>query len=137
MLYWFILGIIFLGIELINYNLICIWFSIGAFITMFCTGFSYIHQICIFIFFSGLSLFLIRKSAIKHITKNKCKELDRITNRNAIINEVKIIENERYYYLKVDGKHWRGISEEIFEVGDEVFVEKIVGNKLILKNKNY
>lgn len=32
---WFLLGIVFLGIEAISFGLISIWFAIGAFVAMF------------------------------------------------------------------------------------------------------
>lgn len=60
MLTWFIIGVVLLGIELINFGLVSIWFAIGAFITMFFTDFSLKVQIGIFVITSALFLFLIR-----------------------------------------------------------------------------
>ena len=60
---WFLLGIVFLGIEAISFGLISIWFAIGAFVAMFFTHLPIDYQFFIFIGVSGISLLLIRKTA--------------------------------------------------------------------------
>lgn len=129
MFMWFIIGVVFLVIELSSFGLISIWFSIGAFVTMFFTDLSIYNQFYIFVSVSLISLFLVRKIAIKYL-KGKSKEVDRTINSTVEIKEIK--ENGNYTVYS-QGKYWDCISEDELKVGEEASVEKIEGNKLILK----
>lgn len=128
MLMWFILGIALLGIELMSFGLISIWFAIGAFVTMFFTHLDILTQFYIFVGVSVISLVLIRKMALKVL--NKSKEVDRVTKATVKIQEKK--ENGNYT-VYMEGKYWDCISESNFEVGDLAYVERFEGNKLVLK----
>lgn len=129
MFLWFIIGIVFLGIELVSFGLISIWFSIGAFVTMFFVDLNIYNQFYIFVGVSLISLLLVRKIAVKYL-KGKSKEVDKINKSLVIVKEIK--ENGNYTVYS-QGKYWDCISKEKLEIGEEVLVEKIEGNKLILK----
>lgn len=129
---WFLVGLAFLFIEGISFGLISIWFAIGAFITMFFTHLPMEYQLYIFIAISGLSLLLIRKTVLVHL-KGKGKELDRITKSKVKIEGIEKRGNENIYTVKLDGKLWEAISEDELSLEEIAQVEKIHGNKLILK----
>ena len=129
---WFFIGLAFVVIEGISFGLISIWFAIGAFVAMFFTHLPIDYQFYIFIVVSGLSLLLVRKTALIHL-KGKGKELDRITKAKIKIEKIEIRGNIDIYLVKLDGKIWESICEERLELGEIAEVEKIQGNKLVLK----
>lgn len=129
---WFAVGIIFLIIEGISFGLISIWFSLGAFITMFFYKLEFMNQFYIFVATSGIFLIFIRKIAVKKF-KGKSKELNRIQNKKVKIEKVEERGGENIYTVFLDGKYWYGISEEKLNLDEIVNVKKIEGNKLILE----
>lgn len=131
---WFFIGLAFIFIEGISFGLISIWFAVGAFVTMFFTHLPMDYQLYIFIGVSGLSLLLIRKTALLHL-KGKGKELDRITNSKVKVEDIIVRGNEKIYIVKLDGKIWEAICENKLDLGEIAEVEKIRGNKLILIKK--
>ncbi|MGL4998870.1 MAG: NfeD family protein [Cetobacterium sp.] len=134
MLTWFIIGLLFLGVELLTFGLISIWFAFGAFLTMPFYSFSLQYQFYIFVFISLISLILIRKIALKYFKTNS-KELNRITKKEVTIDYIELKGTQRIYTVYLDSKTWQAISSEIFEIGDHAIVEKIIGNKLVLIKK--
>ncbi len=129
---WFLIGVVFLGIEAISFGLISIWFAVGAFVAMFFTHLPTDYQFYIFIAISGVSLLLIRKSAL-HYLKGRSKELDRITKKEVKIENLELRGNENIYTVKLDGKIWEAICENSLKIGELAQVDKIQGNKLVLK----
>lgn len=129
MIIWFLIGLGFLGIELLNFGLISIWFAIGAFITMFFTNLSILYQFYIFVGTSVFSLILIRKASLK-LLKGKSSTVDRIKNSRVKIIEIKPNDN---YTVYLEGKYWNCISKDVFKIGEFAKVEDYEGNKLILK----
>ncbi|MGL4425243.1 MAG: NfeD family protein [Cetobacterium sp.] len=134
MLTWFIVGLVFLIIELLSFGLISIWFSLGAFLTMPFYRISLEYQFYIFVSISLISLLLVRKIALKYFKSNS-KELNRITKQEVVIEKFEIRGAEKIYSVYLDGKNWQAISSENFEIGNSAIVDKIVGNKLILIKK--
>lgn len=135
MLLWFILGIVFLVIEILTFGLISIWFALGAFLTMIFYKASLENQFYIFVGASLLFLVLIRKLALKHF-KGNSKELNRIKGKIVKIEKIEVRGSNNFYTVYLDGKIWEGISKSNFNVGDEAIVEKIMGNKLVLSKKS-
>lgn len=129
---WFFIGLVFLVVEGLNFGLISIWFAIGAFVTMFFSKFSFEYQFYIFIIISGLSLIFIRKFAVFYL-KGKNSELDRITKSKVQVEDIKLRGNIKIYEIKLDGKIWEGVSQDELELKEVAEVEKIKGNKLVLK----
>lgn len=131
MLVWFIVAVVCIGIELISFGVVSIWFAIGAIVTMFFTKLPIQQQFYIFVTTSLVSLIFFRKIAMKYV-KGKSKESDRI--RGADFKVLSIKEN-KIYEGKLDGKHWIGICEDELTVGEVAKVRDIKGIKLILKKK--
>ena len=132
---WFLLGIVFLGIEAISFGLISIWFAIGAFVAMFFTHLPIDYQFFIFIGVSGISLLLIRKTALVFL-KGRGEELDRITKSKIKVENIEQRGNVEIYLVRLDGKIWEAICDGKLIIGEIAQVEKIQGNKLILNKLN-
>ena len=132
---WFLLGIVFLGIEAISFGLISIWFAIGAFVAMFFTHLPIDYQFFIFIGVSGISLLLIRKTALVFL-KGRGEELDRITKSKIKVENIEQRGNVEIYLVRLDGKILEAICDEKLIIGEIAQVEKIQGNKLILNKLN-
>lgn len=128
---WFFIGLAFVVIEGLSFGLISIWFAIGAFVAMFFTHLPIDYQFYIFIAVSGISLLLIRKTAIHHL-KGKSKELDRITKSEVKIDSIEQRGSIEIYTVKLDGKIWEAICDKKLEIDELAQVEKIQGNKLVL-----
>ncbi|MGL4654032.1 NfeD family protein [Cetobacterium sp.] len=134
MLIWFIVGLVLLGVELLTFGLISIWFALGAFLTMPFYNLALEHQFYIFVGTSLLSLLLVRKIALKYFKTNS-KELNRITEKEVTIDAINLKGHQKIYTVYLDGKIWEAVSSENFEIGDKAFVQKIIGNKLFLIKK--
>lgn len=128
---WFFIGLAFVVIEGLSFGLISIWFAIGAFVAMFFTHLPIDYQFYIFIAVSGISLLLIRKTALHHL-KGKSKELDRITKSEVKIDSIEQRGSIEVYTVKLDGKIWEAICDKKLEIDELAQVEKIQGNKLVL-----
>ncbi|MGL4357168.1 MULTISPECIES: NfeD family protein [unclassified Cetobacterium] len=134
MLIWFIAGLVLLGVELLTFGLISIWFALGAFLTMPFYNLALEHQFYIFVGTSLLSLILVRKIALKYFKTNS-KELNRITEKEVTIEDITLKGNQTFYTVYLDGKIWEAISSDDFKIGENAIVQKIVGNKLFLIKK--
>lgn len=128
---WFGLGILFLGIEMLSFGLVSVWFACGAFVAIFFSSFSLSSQIYIFISVSALSLIFIRRVAMKYM-KGRSKELDRITGKDVKIEKIQLRGEIPIYSVRLDGKYWEAISSDQLNIGEIAEVEKIEGNKLVL-----
>jgi len=133
MIWWFLLTMVFIGVELAVPALVSIWFAFAAIILTLISGMvkNPINEFYIFVGLSGLFLVLTRPIAKKLLEKRKPIE-SRIFGQNVEIS--KEIELD-LYEVKLDGKYWRATCNEKLEVGDIGVVERVEGNKLILKKK--
>jgi len=133
MIWWFLLTLVFIGVELVVPALVSIWFAFAAAILTLISGMikSPINEFYIFVGLSGFFLILTRPIAKKLLEKRKPIE-SRIFGQDVKIS--KKIEID-LYEVKLDGKYWRATCDEILEVGDTGVVERVEGNKLILKKK--
>lgn len=136
-IYWIILFLVLLLIELATVNLVSIWFAVGAiaaFITSFFTD-SVLLQLLVFVVVSVVSLF-VTLPIVKKV-KNKDKfvptNLDRVLGKEAEVT--KEIKPNHYGEIQVFGTTWMATGEETFEVGEKVIVDKMDGVKLIVRKK--
>jgi len=133
MIWWFLLTIVFIGVELAAPALVSIWFAFAAIILTLISGVvkNPINEFYIFVGLSGFFLILTRPIAKKLLERRKPIE-SRIFGQDVEIS--KKIEAD-LYEVKLDGKYWRATCDEKLEVGDAGVVERVEGNKLILKKK--
>jgi len=133
MFLWFILTLIFIGVELAVPALVSIWFAFAAIILTLISGkiTDPMNEFYIFVGLSGFFLILTRPIVKKLLKRRKPIE-SRIFGQEVEIS--KEIETD-IYEVKLDGKYWRATCDEKLEVGDIGVVKKVEGNKLILKKK--
>lgn len=133
-IYWIILFLVLLLIELATVNLVSIWFAVGAlgaFVTSFFTN-SILIQLLIFVVISVISLLI----TLPIVKKFKSKEsivptnLDRVIGRQAEVT--KEIKPNHYGEVEIFGTTWTAISQETIKVGEKVRVLKMDGVKLIV-----
>lgn len=129
---WFIITLLFIILEGISYNLVCIWFSIGALVTIPFTFLPLYIQLFIFFISSILSLIIIRKKAIRYLKNSRASSEDRIIGKSVEIQDIKIIGTSIVYTVYLDGKYWSAISKNKLNIGEYATVSHIEGNKLIL-----
>ena len=136
-IYWIILFVVLLCIELITVNLVTIWFAVGAlaaFLVSFFTD-SILLELLTFVVVSVVSLIvtlpLVKK--FKKIEKIVPTNLDRVIGKEATVT--KEILPDKFGEVKVYGSTWTAAADEEYHVGDKVIVEKMDGVKLIVHGK--
>ena len=136
-IYWLLLSIVLIVIELFTMSLTTIWFAGGAIITFFVSllGVSLQIQWVIFIIISLILLLLTRPVAMK-IVKGKTTKtnVDAIIGTHALVTET--IDNEKSTgAVRVNGQIWTArsaIPEQILHKDEWVSVKKVQGVKLIV-----
>ena len=136
-IYWLLLSIVLIVIELFTMSLTTIWFAGGAIITFFASllGVSLQIQWVIFIIISLILLLLTRPVAMK-IVKGKTTKtnVDAIIGTHALVT--KTIDNEKSTgAVRVNGQIWTArsaIPEQILHKDEWVSVKKVQGVKLIV-----
>lgn len=135
-IYWFLLTIILIFIELITVNLVTIWFAFGSVAAMVTGSFteSLIIQVIVFIVVSLISL-LVTKPLIRKfkMTKIEPTNVDRVVGKVGVVT--KKISKMKYGEVKVLGSIWTAVSEEAIEEDTKVIVKKIDGVKLIVEKE--
>jgi len=139
-IFWLILFVILLVIEIFTMGLTTVWFAGGAaiaFILAF-VGFDLPVQVIIFLLASILLLVLTRPIAVKFFNKERQR-----TNAESLIGQ-KAIVLERIDTLRgvgraeVNGMEWSAKTDEIeepIEAGEVVIIEGIQGVKLIVRKE--
>lgn len=136
-MFWGLMFLIFIFIEIITINLVTIWFAVGSLITLFASLYvdSVVMQIVIFIITSLISLIITKPIASKLKVKNiEPTNLDRCIGKKGTC--LKSITPKEKGEVKVLGTIWTAISDDTIEVGDEIIVQKIEGVKLIVKKED-
>ena len=135
--YWIILFLVLLLIELATVNLVSIWFAVGAiaaFITSFFTD-SVLLQLFVFVVVSVVSLFVTLPIVKKVKSKDKFvpTNLDRVLGKEAEVT--KEIKPNHYGEVQVFGTTWTATGDEVFKFGEKAIVDAMDGVKLIVKKK--
>lgn len=134
LLFWIILGIILILVDVFTSAFIFVWISLGAFAAAIAeaAGLSLAAQGGIFFIISViacLSGYPWAKKKFKNIKRTELME-DKYIGMEFIAEE-DIIEKVQ---LKVDGIYWTGYNEgERISKGEKFKIERIEGNKLMLK----
>jgi membrane protein implicated in regulation of membrane protease activity len=140
LIFWGIIFAVMVIVELASFQLISIWFAVGAlgaFLVSLFTSATFTLQLIIFVVLSALLLILTRpilKKIIKPpIATNTELDIGKIA---IIIEEVNNLKGTGRASL--NGVDWSAISQngEIIENGKTVKVEEINGSKLIVAIKN-
>ena len=137
-IFWAVLLVAFLAIEIATSGLTSIWFALGAagaLITAAATPQLLWLQIVIFLVISGVTVYFTRPLAKKYAkVKETPTNSDRVLSMIGIVREpISTFEGKGVVY--VDGKLWtaRTENEEQIPEGAQVDILRIEGVKLIVK----
>lgn len=137
--YWLVAFALLILIEIVTLGLTTIWFAGGAIAAFIASlmGASLIVQLVLFAVISFVLLFFTRPLAIRYFNKQRS-----VTNTDSLIGqEAKVIEeidnSNQIGQVTVNGQEWSARSEDDRRIitGKQVVIKKIVGVKLIVKEK--
>lgn len=137
---WFVLGLIFLLIEMITpIALISVWFIIGSIVAgiLALLNISIFYQLLAFISCSILSLILFRPLLTKYFTPKLIK-----TNADRLIGQKFHLDDDYYEkhwgILHINGITWNVESHDLKPInkGELVEIVNISGSKLIVRKEN-
>lgn len=135
-LIWVIAFLGLLLVEFLTVGLVSIWFAVGALgalITSFITE-SVLIQTIVFVVVSIVTLFVTRPLMKKlKITNYEPTNSDRVIGK--VVEVTKEIKSNEYGEVNVFGTIWLAASNKNHKVGSKVVVQKIEGNKLIVKEE--
>jgi membrane protein implicated in regulation of membrane protease activity len=137
-LFWLIIAIVSLILELSSGTFFIMCFAIGSIITIFCTllGIPFWSQVLLFAIFSTLSIYWVRPLAIKYLHSSKKERLsnaDALISREGIVSET--IEQNGYGRVKVDGDDWKAKSIDGNEIAKGTTVEIVNIESIIITVK--
>lgn len=135
---WLFLFSFFLVIEAATFNLITVWFALGALGSFISSYFinNVLIQLLIFVIVTGLSLL-----ATRPLVKKILKKVERTrTNLDAVINSIGIVSEtikpDTIGRVDVMGKNWAAKGYEHIRKGSKVKVLAIEGAKLIVEKES-
>lgn len=139
-IFWLVLLILCIGIEVATMGLTTIWFAGGALVAIFAAalGAPIWLQAVLFIVVSLLLLYFTRPIAVKYFNKDRVKtNVESMVGRQAIV--ISEIDNlQGIGQVTVGGQEWSARSAEDpvkIEVGAVVTVVAISGVKLIVREE--
>ncbi len=134
---WLIIVVVLGIIEAASFNLITIWFALGAVVAMICSYFDipFIYQVVIFIISSALLLYFTKPIVKNYLNVRREKtNADRIIGEKGIVVE-KIDPVNGTGQVKIGGQIWtaRSVNNEVIELNELVNIEEISGVKVFVK----
>lgn len=141
--FWLSLTIILTVIEISTIQFVSVWFAIGACVSTIITAIfpsiALAWQLVIFTIVATTLLLATRPFVKKFLAKRSEEQktnLDLIIGKDAIVTE-KIENILGSGAVKINGLTWsaRCEGEEVIDIGEIVTIERIVGNKVIIKRK--
>ena len=136
---WLAVVAVSLIVEFVSWDLTSIWFAVAGLISLILSaidGICWEVQLAVFIVVSALLLIFVRKICRKLLLKN----VNTKTNVDAYAGKrAKLLKaigtDENYGEVKFNGVVWQAMSEsgDEIEVGAEVEVVRVEGNKMVVK----
>lgn len=139
-IYWLIIFVVLLLIEIATMGLTTIWFAAGALIAFVAAlvGFGLPVQIGIFLIVSVILLIVTRPIAVKYFNKERQKtNAEELIGKNALVLE-EVNTLQALGRVEVAGQEWAAKTDEpegIIPKNTVVSIEGIQGVKLIVKKK--
>lgn len=139
-IFWLILFVVLLIIEIFTMGLTTVWFAGGALVAFILAfaGLGLPVQIIVFLLVSILLLVLTRPIAIKFFNQERQKtNADRLIGQRAVVLET-IDTLHGTGRVEVNGMEWSAKVEDpiaVIEAGTVVSIEGIQGVKLIVKKE--
>ena len=139
-IYWIIIFIVLLVIEIATLGLTTIWFAAGALVAFLVgiLGFGIITQIVLFLVVSVVLLVLTRPIALKYFNnKRQSTNVESMIGRQGVVLEdIDTIKSQGL--VEVDWETWSARTDEpegVIPKDTIVYVEGVQGVKLIVKKK--
>ncbi len=139
-LFWFIVLIVMLVMEMFSMGLTTVWFAGGALAAAFSAMLHapIVLQVAIFLVVSLVLLFFTRPFALKYFNKSReLTNVEAMVGREAIV--VEAINNlEESGRVTIEGKEWMARtvrSGDFVPVGSVVIIRSISGVKLIVEER--
>ncbi|MCD7737794.1 MAG: NfeD family protein [Lachnospiraceae bacterium] len=138
-IFWLLMVVVLLVLELLTLGLTTIWFAFGALVAMAlaAAGSPFALQFGVFVVSSLLVMGLVRNVALEHFNKDRARtNVDALVGQKAIVTER--ISNVRAQGQAVlNGMEWtaRSMTEEEIEEGAVVVVRNVSGVKLIVEKE--
>lgn len=139
MIFWLIVFVVLLIIEIATMGLTTIWFAGGALVAFLASyiGFGIVVQVLVFLIVSILLLVLTRPLAVKYFNKDRQK-----TNAESLIGQKAIVKEEVNTLqatgrVEVNGMEWSAKTEEpdVIATDTVVTIKGIQGVKLIVEKE--
>ena len=137
-IYWIVIFIVLLIIEIVTLGLTTIWFAAGALVAFFAgiLGFGIVTQIVLFLVVSVVLLVMTRPIAVKYFNnkRQKTNVESMIGRQGVVLEEIDTIKSQGL--VEVDGESWSARTDEpegVIPKDTIVSVEGIQGVKLIVK----
>ena len=139
MIFWLIVFVVLLIVEIATMGLTTIWFAGGALVAFLAAyiGFSVVVQVIAFLIVSILLLVLTRPLAVKFFNQEREK-----TNAESLIGQKAVVREEINTLqatgrVEVNGMEWSAKTDEseIIEVDTIVMIRGIQGVKLIVEKE--
>ena len=130
-LFWTIIGVVCLILELSSGTFFILCFAIGAVFSLISSlvGItSFGLQVLIFSVFSALSIFFVRPFALKYLHKGEDK---RLSNADAIIGRIGTVSQDivanGFGRVQIDGDDWKAVSIDGLPIasGEKVEIVKL------------
>lgn len=139
MIFWLIVFVVLLIIEIATMGLTTIWFAGGALVAFLASyiGFGIVVQVLVFLIVSILLLVLTRPLAVKYFNKDRQR-----TNAESLIGQKAIVKEEINTLqatgrVEVNGMEWSAKTEEpdMIAADTVVTIKGIQGVKLIVEKE--
>lgn len=137
-IYWLLICVLLIGIELATMGLTTIWFAAGAFAAFIAAnlGANLFIQLLVLIVVSLILLYFTRPVAVKYLNSRTVKtNVESLIGKTAVVTEdIDNVENKGQ--ASVNGQIWmaRSADDQIrFTQGEQVEILEIKGVKLIVK----
>lgn len=137
-IYWLLLCVLLIGIELATLGLTTIWFAAGAFAAFVAAnlGANLIIQLLVLVIVSAVLLYFTRPIAVKYLNNRTVRtNVDSLIGKIAVVTEdIDNLKNKGQ--ASVNGQIWtaRSMDDKIgFVQGEQVEIQEIRGVKLIVK----
>lgn len=136
---WLIVAVLLAIVEMATYNLVTIWFALGAVVAFVLSllGVAVIWQLTVFVIVSALLLLITKPLVQKKLTIAKQPtNADRVVGQDGIVINVADSDDD-LFRVRVLEQVWTAKTEDHkpVNVGDAITVLRISGVKLIVKLK--
>ena len=137
--YWTVIIIILVILEVLTMNLVAIWFAASALVGLILSllNFSLMIQIVAFLIISAILLFYTKPFVKKYLKVGIHKtNVDSVIGKNGIV--IKPIKKYTSGLVKINGQTWTAISfnDEAIDKDEEVIIMAVEGVKLIVKRSD-